>query len=298
MASSQVHPLFRPLLFLLLFSVTSPVLEAQIVTSPYLNDPDRAIGYVDSCARFWMKAYDSVQGGFYMNIDRTGNLISAWGTGKNTLNQSRDAYGFLRAYQMTGKQEYLTYARRALDFLYRSGWDNRYGGWHNEVNRSGVPSNPGAEKTAYYQDYAMLGITAAVEVMDDSVDRAWLTRSLAHMESRFWDARPDKFGYYDRTAANGSNPAGKSFNATVDAVTTHLLSLYLMTGDSVYLERLRKVADNMVNHLAASVSTQAIGFAEGYDTEWNPDPANTMTIMGHVLKTAWCLGRLYPCLRT
>ena len=297
MVTSQVHLLYRALLFVLLFSAAIPLLEAQTVTSPYLNDPDRAIGYVDSCARFWMKAYDSVQGGFYMNIDRTGNLISAWGTGKNTLNQSRDAYGFLRAYQLTGNQEYLIYARRALDFLYRSGWDNTHGGWYNEVNRFGVPSNPGAEKTAYYQHYAMLGITAAVEVMDDSLDRAWLMRSLAHMDSHFWDARPDRFGYYDRTAANGSNPAGKSFNATVDAVTTHLLSLYLMTRDSVYLVRLQKVADNMVNRLAASAATQAIGFVEGYDTNWNPDPANTMTIMGHMLKTAWCLGRLNPVIR-
>ena len=284
----------RCVFLLIVAGVSAFPLRAQTVTSPYLNDPDLAIGYVDSCARFWMKAYDSVQGGFYMNIDRTGNLIRSWGTGKNPLNQSRDAYGFLRAYQMTGKREYLTYARRALDFLHRSGWDARYGGWYTEVNAAGVASNPTANKTAYNQHYAMLGITASVEVTDDSLDRAMLNRSLAHMEARFWDARPGSFGYYDNTHADGTQPSGKSFNATVDAVTTHMLSLYLMTGSYVHQQRLEALADNMVDRLAASAATQAAGFVEGYDADWNPDPGNTMTIMGHVLKTAWCLARMQP----
>jgi mannose/cellobiose epimerase-like protein (N-acyl-D-glucosamine 2-epimerase family) len=273
--------------------LTVPLVSAQTVRSPYLANPDLAIGYVDSCARFWFKAYDSVQGGFYMNIDRTGNLITSWGTGKNTLNQSRDAYGFLRAYMLTGNTQYLAYARRALDFLYRSGWDNTYGGWYNDVNKNGGPSNPAANKTAYYQHYAMLGIAASVEVTDDSLDRSMLLRSLAHNDARFWDGRPQSFGYYDQTLANGTQPSGKSFNATVDAVTTHLLHLSLMTGDTTYWNRLLQVTDNMVNRLAASAGTQAIGFVEGYDTNWNPNPSDTMTIMGHVLKTAWCLGRIY-----
>jgi len=267
--------------------------SAQTIRSPYLANPDLAIGYVDSCAHFWFKAYDSVQGGFYMNIDRSGNLITSWGTGKNTLNQSRDAYGFLRAYMLTGNAQYLTYARRALDFLYRSGWDNVNGGWYNDVNKNGIPSDPTANKTAYYQHYAMLGIAASVEVTDDSLDRSMLLRSVAHNDNHFWDARPQTFGYYDQTLANGTQPSGKSFNATVDAVTTHLLHLFLMTRDFTYWNRLLQVADNMINRLAASAGTQAIGFVEGYDTDWNPSPSDTMTIMGHVLKTAWCLGRLY-----
>lgn len=267
---------------------------SQSVTSPYLANPDLAIGYVDSCARFWMQAYDPVQGGFYMNIDRTGKLIGAWGTGKNTLIQSRDAYGFLRAYMLTGKKEYLTHARRALDFLYRSGWDAVHGGWYEGISAAGVPTSPSAKKLAYIQHYAMLGITASVEVTDDSLDRAILDRSLAYMENRFWDARPGSLGYFDHTLADGSMPYGKSFNATVDAVTTHMLGVYLLKGSASHAQRLQDLADNMVDRLAASAATQAIGFVEGYDTDWNPDPGNTMTIMGHVLKTAWCLARIHP----
>ena len=37
---------------------------------------------------------------------------------------------------------------------------------------------------------------------------------------------------------------------------------------------------------------QAIGFVEKYDSDWNWDNGQTMTIMGHVLKTGWCLARI------
>jgi hypothetical protein len=32
---------------------------------------------------------------------------------------------------------------------------------------------------------------------------------------------------------------------------------------------------------------------EEYDSDWNWDNNDTLTIMGHVLKSAWCLGRIY-----
>jgi hypothetical protein len=79
----------------------------------------------------------------------------------------------------------------------------------------------------------------------------------------------------------------------VDAITTHLLYLYLMTEDQVYKDRLLQIADNILDHLVASMSGQAIGFVEKYDSDWNWNNSETMTIMGHVLKAAWCLGRIY-----
>ncbi|MBI3193197.1 MAG: AGE family epimerase/isomerase, partial [Ignavibacteriae bacterium] len=60
-----------------------------------------------------------------------------------------------------------------------------------------------------------------------------------------------------------------------------------------YKIRLLQVADNMVNRLAASAPQQAIGFVEKYNSSWQPDNSQTMTIMGHVLKTAWCLARVF-----
>ena len=261
--------------------------------SPYLAEPARAIPYVDSCAAFWLNAHDPVDGGFFTNIDRTGNVITAWGTNKNMLTQTRNAYGFVRAFQMTGDAQYLQMAREALDFLYQHAWDAVNGGWYGELDRFGNPLNPNGNKGAFDQHYALLGIAAIYEATADSGDWQWLTRGYTHMENHLWDSRMPEFGYYDYGNASWTSLHNKSFNATVDAVTTHLLSLYQLTGDTAYLDRLREMADNMLTHLVGSMNAQAIGFVEKYDSDWNWNNNETLTIMGHVLKTAWCLGRIH-----
>jgi mannose/cellobiose epimerase-like protein (N-acyl-D-glucosamine 2-epimerase family) len=277
---------------LLIFCVSTSVVFSQYqVKSPYLQNPQAAIGYVDSCARFWMKAYEPTYGGFYTNINRQGVLSGS--SYKNTLNQSRDAYGFIRAFQLTGDTTYLRYARYALDFMYSFAWDKSNGGWYNEIGKTGTAISPSTSKTAYYQHYAMLGIAAAYEATRDTNDWNWLMKSYAYNDAHLWDSSASAFGYYDNVAANGTNPTDKSFNATVDAVTTHMLHLYLMTGDERYRTRLLQLADNMINRLAASAQQQAIGFAESYNTAWEAKSSDTRTIMGHVLKTGWCLARIY-----
>jgi mannose/cellobiose epimerase-like protein (N-acyl-D-glucosamine 2-epimerase family) len=279
----------------ILFLFVQLLPSQYVFKSQYLQNSELTFGYVDSCAKFWMKAYDPVGGGFYVNINRQGNLSGS--SIKNTLNQSRDAYGFTRAFQMTGDTTYLRYARYALNFMYKNGWDQTNGGWYNDINSAGTPTSPTANKTAYYQHYAALGITASFEATRDTTDWSWLMKSYAYNESKFWDPSPSYFGYYDYVSANGTNPTDKSFNATVDAVTTHVLHLYLMTGEAKYKTRLLELADNMLNYLAASSRSQQIGFAEKYTTTWAIRSSNnndeTRTIMGHVLKTGWCLARIY-----
>lgn len=260
------------------------------VSSPYLQDASKAIGYVDSCASFWFNSYDQQYGGFYTNVGKTGNPLS---TDKNLLTQSRHAYGFVRAYMMTGKEEFLDKARAALEFMFEHGWDTQNGGWYNELDKYGNPRNPQNNKSAFIQHYAMLGIIAYWEATRDTNYYNWITKSYEKIEQNLWDNRESYFGYYDAAGYNWNNPYDKSFNATVDAVTTHLLSLYYLTGEAKYKERLLQIAENMDKHLVASMEEQAIGFAEAYDSNWGIKQNNTMTIMGHVLKTAWCFGRIY-----
>jgi mannose/cellobiose epimerase-like protein (N-acyl-D-glucosamine 2-epimerase family) len=281
----------RSVLLLLVVQVLS---SQYTFKSQYLQKTEMTFGYVDSCAKFWMKAYDPVNGGFFVNINRQGN---PFGTSlKNTLNQSRDAYGFVRAFQMTGDTVYLRFARYALNFMYKNGWDQTNGGWYNDIGNTGTPTNPAAAKTAYYQHYAALGIMASFEATRDTTDWNWLMKSVAYNEAKLWDASPSYFGYYDYVSGSGANPTDKSFNATVDAVTTHVLHLYLMTGEEKYKTRLLELADNMINYLAASSRSQQIGFAEKYTTAWQIRSSSSdeiRTIMGHVLKTGWCLARIY-----
>ncbi len=261
--------------------------------SPYLANPAAVIGYVDSCASFWLRAYDTVYGGFYTNVDRTGNVITSWGTNKNVLSQSRDAYGFCRAYMMTGNPVYLAMARNALDFMEQFAWDGGRGGWYHSNARNGAPINPTDTKTAFDQHYALLGISAYYEATRDETEWSRLMTGYSSNEAHLWDTSAARQGYFDHAAYDWSSPAAKSFNATVDAITTHMLSLYLLTGQETYKARLLQLGANILDHLVQSMDQQAIGFVETYYSDWSPDDRDSMTIMGHVLKTGWCLGRLY-----
>jgi mannose/cellobiose epimerase-like protein (N-acyl-D-glucosamine 2-epimerase family) len=285
---------------LLLFLATAGTRAQYTVTSQYLLHPEKAIPYVDSCASFWLGVYDPVNGGFYDGVNRTGGVIAGWGTNKGVVVQSRDAYGFTRAFMLTGNENYLVYARRALDFLYRRLWDSVNGGWYNMTNAAGTPLAPTGNKTAFDQHYALLGPAAYVEATQDTLDWSWLRRGYASVDQGMWDTRPGFSGYYDNTSYNWTAKSGKSFNATVDAITTHVLALYLMTGEDPFRIRLQQLAGDILHSIAPTMDQQAIGFVESYGSNWTWDNTtannNTRTIMGHVLKTAWCLGRLQQLL--
>jgi hypothetical protein len=65
-----------------------------------------------------------------------------------------------------------------------------------------------------------------------------------------------------------------------------------MKEDLAYHSRLEELATEIIDHMVASMPQQAIGFVERYDSDWNWDNNETMTIMGHVLKAGWCLARI------
>ncbi|RJP63253.1 MAG: T9SS C-terminal target domain-containing protein [Ignavibacteriales bacterium] len=277
---------------LLLLLLPALIYSQYQVKSPYLLQPEKVFGYVDSCAKFWLKAYDNTNGGFNHNVNRQGNVTSTDNGRKRIQTQGRHSYGYTRAFMLTGNESYLEMAEKTLQFMYSYAWDNTNGGWYNIIDKNGGTGKTNT-KTAFDQHYAMIGIAANYEATNDSLDWQWLMKAYQNNETKLWDSREDYFGYYDNSNYNWTNKSGKSFIATVDAITTHLLYLYLMTGDEAYKEKLLKVADNILNRLVESMDAQKMGFVEEYDSNWSPDNSETMTIMGHVLKTAWCLGRIY-----
>ena len=273
-------------------SVCSISLAQYSPTSPYLQNPSLAIGYADSCAQFWLQTWDDQIGGFFTNIDKYGNVLTSWGTNKNMITQSRNAYGLTRAYMLTGDTTYLGFAKNALNWMYAHAWDNTYDGWFQEIDINGNPINPSNNKTAFYQHYALLGIAAYYEATGDTTAWNWLMRGYHHLEDIYWDTRSQFSGYYDKADFNNQNSWDKSFNATVDAITTNLLTLYLMTEADTYKERMQEIATEIKQHFVGSMPQQTIGFVEKFDSDWNWNNNETMTIMGHVLKAGWCLARI------
>lgn len=260
------------------------------IQSQYLQNPDLLIPYVENCADFWVDVHDDVYGGFFVDINRFGNVTND--SYKMVVNQSRDAYGLTRAYMLTGNEDYLNMAQSAIEFMQNHLWDAEYGGWYSQCNRDGNSPSLG-DKTAFDQHYALLGLTAYFEATTNATAMNFIQDGFNFMDTYMWDSREEYLGYYDVVSRTGSSPSGKTFNSTADAITTHLYNLYLLTQDQKYFDRLMVMKANLQNHFVGSMDTQVIGFAEAYDSDWNIDPSEERTIMGHVLKTAWCLGRTY-----
>ena len=282
--------IFRTLIFILVLFQGSISVKGQ--SSTFLQNPDLLVDYVDTNANFWLSVYDNSRGGFYTNVNRQGQVISAWGRDKDVLTQSRDAYAMIRAFQLTGNKTYLEFSRGALDFMYEKGWDVAYGGWINDLSETGAQQNTSSSKTAFIHHYALLGPLASWEATGSPTDWEWFQKGYAFNESKLWDVTPSRFGYFDRTNRSATSPTGKSFNATVDAATTHAIQLYLLTQEQQYKDKLIQIADNILTHLVGSMDGQAIGFAEKYDSNWGILGNEQLTIMGHVLKTAWVLARI------
>ncbi len=274
----------------LLLLVSQTTIAQYQVKSQFINNPELLIDYVNDCAAFWEGVHDDTYGGFFVEVGKTGNILD--NNKKSLVSESRDAYGFAKAFMLTGNIDYLNYSHSALQFMYDHLWDSQYGGWYRRCNRVGSSPYTG-EKTAFDQHYALLGITAYYEATNSSADKQMLDYGYNFIEENLWDNSLTYFGYYDQVNRDGSQAENKSFNATVDAITTHLYNLYLITNEIKYRDRLIDMESNIQEHFIPSLAKQEIGFAEMYNSIWMENSGEKRTIMGHVLKTGWCMGRIY-----
>lgn len=261
----------------------------------YLLNPEKIKGYVDSCATFWLPTYDTVYGGFYSNVPRNG-IVTDFDS-KNMLTQTRTAYGMVRAFMLNGDTTYLKYARGALDFIYTHAWDEEHdGGWYNEMDRQGNLKSSGDhndDKWSFMQHYALIGITAMVEATQNSLDWQFLLDGRLAVDNKLWDSRSDYLGYYETADVDWSNPDGKGFTPTFDGITTHILSIYLLTEDEGFKERLLTLADHAADYFLPAMSQFEYGFPESYNSNWQPNLNNVTVFTGHLLKAAWCATRAY-----
>ena len=279
----------------------SQLLQAQYEPkSIYLQQPDTIIDHLLESADFWKKSIDREDGGFYsfVNRDGTPNLT----TRKSFVQCSRHAYGFSRAFMLSGDETYLDYAEHALQFVYDHGWDDQHLGWLFSSDKVGNPSppygggwNPNNEKWSFQQHYNLLGIAAMVEATRDSLHTAWLEQGIQTNDNFLWDGRSRVRGYFNTADVDWNNKRGKGFTPTVDAVTTWVLAKTLLDDQVGDENRLLQITGHIIDYLYASMFLPEvkIGFAEVYNNNWEIDESSNGASTGHVIKTAWCLARAY-----
>ena len=275
-------------------------ISAQNLESIHLQEPDSLIPHLLRSADFWKHSVDWEDGGFYTEVEQDGTPER---TDRKSFTQcSRHAYGFSRAFMVSGDETYLDYADHAIQFVYDYAWDQENGGWFFSSDKLGNPSppygggwNPNNSKWSFQQHYSILGIGAMAEATREPLHLNWLEQSAHFNDSLLWDNRPAYLGYYHDADADWGNPKGKGFTATVDAVTTWVLTKALLSDAPEDEDRLLAVADNIMDHLYESMFLPQVnfGFAESYNANWVLNSNSQGGSTGHVIKTAWCLARAY-----
>jgi len=279
-------------------SVSFSVVDGYQPQCPYIQNPETAIEFVRDLVAFRMRQRDNTNGGYFTDIDRQGNPTSA--NEKSMCGQSRIAYAFVRAFMLTGDEQYLEHAHHALKFLYDHGWNN---GWYLVTDRAGnyVSHWGHNDWWSFQQHYALLGITAMVEATGGTMnwndgsesDHAWLMRGINLNYTKLWDSNPATKGYFDRSNTAWTNKWNKGFHATVDGITTHGMLMSMIFDSLNHKERFVELADNVVDHLIANMSQAAAGFPEVYSANWTIDNSVPSMDIGHGFKTAWVLQRAY-----
>ncbi len=289
-AANQPSPITIP--------VSLSVVNGYQPTCPLINNPDQSIDFIRELITFRMRQRDNTNGGFYTNIDRQGNWTGA--NEKALCGQSRIAYAFVRAFMVTGDEQYLEYAHHALKFLYDHGWNN---GWYfiTDVAGNYVSHWGHNDWWSFQQHYALIGITAMVEATGGKInwgdesesDHTWLMRGVNSNYTRLWDSNPATKGYFDHANTAWTNKWNKGFTPTVDGVTTHAMIMSMMFDSLNHKQRFIDLQNNIVDHLASSMSHAVAGFPEIYNAAWEIDYSNSSMDIGHGYKTAWVLQRGY-----
>lgn len=292
----------KQLFILLLVIFQNSVCRGEYtVKSNNILNPDLNIDYVKNNVQFWMDhAYDATYGGFYSSIDRTGKILDT--NKKSLISQTRQGYGFTRAFMLTGDENYLTYAKSALDFLFAYGWDKTNDGWYCFAKRNGqidnrVGWNPNAGKWGFQQQYALVGIIANYEATHDVTVKSWMDKGLNSTNYHLWDARPGYEGYFEQANLDWSGLTGKGFTSTVDAITTNAELAYLVTQDPIKKDRLAELANIILKRFIPQMdnSNVKVLYPEGYDNNWTCNTYGSDGSIGHFIKTSWVLGRAFLC---
>ena len=280
--------------------------------SLYLTNPDTAKALVKEVADFHHKAKDPA-GGYFSFLLEDGTPMDQQPGGwpnyeyKSFCSISRLAYAFNRAFMLTGDTSYLYDARHALKFLYEKGYDTINEGWFFTYNMDADTSwgAPWAadNKWTFQQQYALVGLISMVEATGGKknwyeeagglTDAEWFERGIDLLYNEVWDDHQDYFGYYENANNDWTGKTGKGFTGTIDGINTHAALAALMKPVPRYLDRFHELSDIARDRLVGSMDASGVmvGFPEIFDSQWNIITSDNNVSIGHMLKTAWCLGR-------
>ena len=170
----------------------APAAEADPDVPPVLSGDTWLAHHRDELMPYWLvpEAFGDPVGNFPSYRGTDGELLSELpNRGASTL--GRGVYGYSLAFMLTGDDRYLTYARAGLDWIETKLEDPVHGGYFAELDASGDPVDPSANKNLF--DLASVGLGYAMYFN--------ATRD-PEVEARLLEIRDLVFGPYYDSAAN------------------------------------------------------------------------------------------------
>ena len=227
---------------------------------------------------------------------------------------SRLIYGLSSTYILNGNPRVLQAARELVRYqrerMRIESADGRRVYWLHAM-RGGKPvlqslfADDAGTIPLYEQIYSLAGLTQYYRATGDPDILSDIEKTVRFMDDYFWDNGPKDplaQGYFSHihpgtfspADADGINKLKKNWNSVGDHLPAYLENLYLGTRDPKYLARLKQLGALIATHFPDPASPFV---NERFDANWNPDHTyawqQNRGVVGHNLKIAWCLTRLY-----
>lgn len=163
---------------------------AAVVDLPEVLTGDAALRHHrEDLMPYWdlPEALGDPMGNFPTFRGRNGELLPDQTT-RGLTPLARQVYGYCVAFQLTGEDRYLSYARAGLDWILEHAKDTTYGGYFGELDIDGNPVDPLANKDLF--DLAELGLAygAYYNVTRDASVEAELLAVRDLIFERYYDA--------------------------------------------------------------------------------------------------------------
>ena len=202
--------------------------------------------------------------------------------------QARMVYGFSVGYDVGGRASDLRIAAHGIQFLLDKLWDPEFGGWHGSVYPDGKLA--GEQRKISTQAYTLVGLLEYHRLTRDTAVLERVLESYELLEHHAWDGQ--RLGYYESCNRDWTPRSTRKTLCVQLAVFSAVLSLYRLTGEGVYLERLRQLADLIAARMRDRRHRTAL---EIFDANWvyQALPMRDMIEVGHNLKAGRLLLELY-----
>lgn len=283
------------------------------------EDPDWWSSLARSLSDFWIDVqfetfYPLDPSGYRTNITKSGEKRNESRNLQETVTLSRLVYGLSSTYMITGDPRLFEAARALVEYQRHTmryvSADGEEVYWAHAVRNGrrtlgSLFSDDTNTIPLYEQIYCLAGLTQYYRITGDQEVLSDIKKTMNFMEARYWDAVPEDplhQGFFSHISAetlqladvDKNNHYKKNWNSIGDHLPAYLSNLYLGTREQSYLDKLSLLGRLIITHFPDEQSPFVFErFYEDYRPDLTYSWQQDRGVVGHNLKIAWCLTRLY-----